>query len=148
MVLSETSPRIRATPDRLFAFFAGMETHYLPWHPDHVSFRWLDPPALKPGVRFCFEERIGGKLLEKTVMFTRIEPDSLIEFAPTSRLFRMVLPRITFRVTPGEGGFTVTQDIQLRIGPLAAWLNRRELDAVRRHMREESENLRGFLERP
>jgi hypothetical protein len=39
---------------------------------------------------------------------------------------------------------TVTQDIHLRIGPLAAWLNK--LDAVRRHMREEGENLKRLLE--
>jgi hypothetical protein len=146
MILSETSPMIRASPERLFAFFAGMEENYKPWHAEHVVFRWLDPPALRQGVRFYFEETIGGKLLKKTVAFTRVEPYSLIEFAPTSRLFRLVLPRIAFRITPGDGGFTVTQDIQLRIGPLAARLNRRELDAVSKHMREEGLNLRGFLE--
>jgi hypothetical protein len=40
---------------------------------------------------------------------------------------------------------TVTQNVQLRIGPLAAWLNRRELEAVRHHMREEGDNLKRFL---
>jgi hypothetical protein len=147
MILSETSPQIRAAPEQVFAFFAGMESNYGRLHPDHVLFRWLDPPAVKQGVRFHFEERIAGKLLKKTVMFTRIEPGSLIEFAPTSRLFRVFLPRISFRIRPAGGGLTVTQDIHLRIGPLAAWFNRRELDAVRRHMREEGENLRRLLER-
>jgi hypothetical protein len=112
-----------------------------------MQFQWLDPPAVKEGVRFHFEERIGGKLLKKTVAFTRIEPGSLIEFAPTSRFFRMFLPRISFRIAPAEDGFAVIQDIHLRIGPLAAWLNRRELDEVRRHMREEGENLRRLLQR-
>jgi hypothetical protein len=146
MVLSETSPEIRAAPDRLFAFFTAMEANYTAWHPDHMLFRWLDAPGLKQGVRFYFEERIAGKLLKKEVAFTRIEPSSLIEFAPTSRLFRLFLPRISFRIQPAGSGFTVTQDIHLRIGPLAAWLNRRELAAVRRHMREEGENLKSLLE--
>ena len=84
MILSATSPTIRAAPEEVFAFFAGMESTYGRWHPDHVLFRWLDPPALKPGVRFHFRERIGGKLLKKTVAFTRVEPGALIEFAPTS----------------------------------------------------------------
>ena len=147
MILSETSPEIRAAPEDVFAFFAGMESNYKRWHPDHVLFRWLDPPTLKEGIRFYFEERIAGKLLKKTVVFTRVEPGSLIEFAPTSRLFRVFLPRISFRISSTDGGFTVTQDIQLRVGPLAAWLNRREFDAVRHHMRQEGENLKRLLER-
>lgn len=146
MILSETSPTIRATPEAVFAFFAEMESVYRRWHPDHLLFRWLDPPALRPGVRFHFEERIDGTLQEKTMAFTRIEPGSLIEFAPTSRLLRVFLPRISFRITPVEGGVTVIQQVHLRIGPLAARLNRRELDAVRRHMRQEAENLRPLLE--
>jgi hypothetical protein len=145
MILSETSPTIRAEPGDVFAFFAGMESNYGRWHPDHVLFRWLDPPALKAGVRFYFEERINGKLLKKAVAFTRIEPGALIEFAPTSRLFRLFLPRISFHIRPVDGGLTVTQDIQLRIGPLAARLNRRELDAVRLHMRQEGENMGAVL---
>jgi uncharacterized protein YndB with AHSA1/START domain len=146
MILSETSPTIRAAPEAVFAFFLGMESAYRRWHPDHLLFRWLDPPALRPGVRFHFEERIDGTLQKKTMAFTRIEPGSLIEFAPTSRLLRVLLPRISFRVSPVDGGVTVTQDVHLRIGPLAARLNRRELAAVRRHMRQEGENLQRLLE--
>ncbi len=146
MILSETSPAIHTTPEDVFAFVAGMESTYQSWHSDHVLFRWIDPPALKEGVRFHFAERIGGKLMKKTVYFTRIEPGSLIQFAPTSRFFRFFLPRISFRITPVQGGLTVTQEIQLRIGPLAAKLNKRELDAVRRHMREEGENMKRHLE--
>jgi hypothetical protein len=146
MILSVTSPVIRADPDRVFKFFAEMESNYLRWHSDHVSFRWIDKPALRPGVQFYFEERIGGKLLKKSVAFTRIEAGSLLEFAPTSRLFRLFLPRISFLISAFDGGIVVTQEIVLRIGPLAAWLNRRELNAVRAHMREEGENLKRLLE--
>ena len=124
-----TNPRCTRGRVRVFRRHG---VHLCTLAPDHLLFRWLDPPALQQGARFHFEERIAGKLLKKTVMFTRIEPGSLIEFAPTSRLFRMLLPRISFRIRPANGELTVTQDIQLRIGPLAARLNRRELDAVRR----------------
>lgn len=146
MILSTTSPEINARPEKLFAFFAGMETNYLRWHEDHVLFRWIDEAELRPGVRFYFEERIAGKLLKKSVVFTQIVAGKLIEFAPTSRLFRFFLPRISFRVSTTPAGFSVTQEIVLRIGPLAARLNRRELEAVRRHMIEEGENLKRLLE--
>lgn len=146
MILSATSPVIHADPQKVFSFFLKMESNYLRWHPGHVSFRWLDKPALRPGVRFYFEERINGKLLKKSVVFTVIETGSRMEFAPTSRLFRFFLPRISFLISPAEGGIVVTQEIVLRIGPLAAWLNHRELDAVRVHMREEGESMKRLLE--
>ncbi len=146
MILRSVSPEIHADPQRFFDFFAGMESNYPRWHPDHVSFRWLDKPALEPGARFYFEERIGGKLLKKSVVFTRVTPGKLIEFAPVSRIFALFLPRISFLLSPGADGFSVTQEIVIRTGPIGAWLNRREFDAVRRHMCEEGESLKRLLE--
>ena len=146
MILSETSPLIRAAPADIFAFFSEMEANYLAFHPDHIEFRWIDAPALTPGVRFFIAERIDGKLLEKIVAFTTVKPNSVIEFAPTNPIFRFFLPRITFRIMQKEMGIIVTQEIQLRVGPMATWLNSREFDAVRLHMREEGENLKELLE--
>jgi len=34
----------------------------------------------------------------------------------------------------------------VRTGPIGAWLNRREFDAVRQHMHEEGENLKRIVE--
>ena len=147
MILSATTPEIRAEAADVFAFFAGMEERYCGWHPDHLLFRWIDPPAVAVGVRFRFEERIAGKLLRRTAAFTRVEPARLIEFAPVSHLLRLVLPRISFRINPSAAGLTVTQEIQIRIGPLAAWLNRRELEAVRVHMRQEASALPRLIAR-
>ncbi|MBK8009478.1 MAG: SRPBCC family protein [Rhizobiales bacterium] len=146
MILSSVSPVIRADPEQVFSFFAEMQSNYLRWHPDHVCFRWLGKQQLATGSRFYFEERINGKLLRKSVVFTAIDRPARLEFAPTSRLFRFFLPRITFLIARVEGGIVVTQEIVLRIGPLAAWLHRRELDAVRAHMREEGERLKRLLE--
>ena len=146
MILSETSPLIRAAPADVFVFFSEMEANYRNFHPDHIEFRWLDTPALTSGVRFFFAERIAGKLLKKTVAFTRVEPNSVIEFAPTHPIFRLFLPRITFQIMPKETGILVTQEIQLRVGRMAASLNKRELDAVKLHMHEEGENLKELLE--
>jgi hypothetical protein len=145
MILSE-SVRIRASPERIFDFFLHMDGNYLAWHPDHVLFRWNGNAELREGKEFYFEERIAGELLKKRVRFTRIEPGRLIEFAPVSRLFRLFLPRILFRITRAGHICLVEQEIHIRIGPIGRALNRRRLAAVRRHMREEGENLKRLLE--
>lgn len=145
MILSD-QVTIDAAPERVFLFFEAMEDNYLRWHPDHLVFRWLGERGVKPGNRFHFEERIAGKLLKKTVRFTRVEPGRHVEFTPQWWLMRAFLPRILFRMSPGGGGALVTQELHLRTGPLGAWLNRREFDAVRRHMHEEGINMKRLLE--
>jgi hypothetical protein len=86
---------VRAPVARLFEFFDGMsQARYLGWHPDHKVFRWTEGRGVRPGNRFHFEEVIAGKLLRKSVEFTRVEPGRHIEFAPTFWLMRLLLPRL------------------------------------------------------
>jgi hypothetical protein len=139
---------VHASPSNVFAFFEGMDNaRYLDWHPDHRVFRWTRGKGLQVGNEFYFEEVIAGKLLKKNVMFTRIEKGACIEFVPTSRLMRLFLPRLVFRLeTIAEHRHRFIAEIFLRIGPLAARLNKRELEAVREHMRVEGSNLKRFVE--
>lgn len=138
---------IEATPDRGFDFFQHMQENYLRWHPDHLRFEWRQEPRLEVGNRCYFEERIGGKLLKKEMRFTEVVADRLIRFVPTAALLRLFLPWITLEFTPvADGTFRFRQRIPVRIGPIGAWLNRRDFDAVRLHMRQEGENLKAILE--
>ena len=139
---------IQASPSDVFAFFDGMDNaRYLGWHPDHKLFRWTQGRGLATGNAFYFEEVIAGKLLKKEVVFTRIEAGVRIEFAPVFWLMRLFLPRLIFRLEPlGDAGYRFVAEIFLRAGPIAAWLNRREFDAVREHMRVEGVNLKRFVE--
>lgn len=143
----EESTQVDAAPSEVFRFFEEMEENYTRWHPDHVAFRWLDGGGLKAGTKAYFEERIGGELQEKTVTFTEVGPDRYIEFKPASRLVAALMPHISFTIDPQPYGCEVTQRIKVRTGPIGAWLNRREFDAVRKHMKEEGENLKAILER-
>lgn len=138
---------IHADPEAIFRFFEEIEAHYLAWHPDHVLFRWVRGHGLKEGNIFYFEERIAGKLLRKRVMFTRIVPGEHIEFAPTFWLMRLFLPRMVFRIEPRAGALLFVAEVHLRMGPLAQRAHRRELQAVREHMRVEGVNLKRFAER-
>lgn len=146
VILRETT-EITATPQVIFQFFEEMELHYLRWHPDHKLFRWVSGRSLAIGNVFHFEEVIAGRLLKKTVVLTRVEAPSHLEFAPTSWLMRLFLPRLLFRIekTTPNGG-RVVAEIHLRVGPLAARFNKREFDAVREHMRLEGLNLKSIVE--
>lgn len=145
MILRDTT-FIEARPETIFQFFEEIEDHYLAWHPDHVLFRWVRGRGLAEGNIFHFEERIAGKLLRKRVVFTRIVTGEHIEFAPTFWLMRMFLPRMVFRMQRRDGGLEFVAEVHLRMGPLAQWAHRRELQAVREHMRVEGVNLKRFAE--
>jgi hypothetical protein len=137
---------IEAPPERIFESFARMGENYAAWHPDRVAFRWTKGKGLEPGVELHFEEYIGGKLLKKTVRFTKIEPGRHIEFEPTWWLMRLIMPRLSFEIQPqGEVSLFIAR-IPIRTGPVGAWLNRREFNAVRQHMKEEGENLKRIVE--
>ena len=145
MILKD-SIKIEASPAAIFHFFEEMEDNYLAWHPDHVLFRWVSGRGVKEGNVFYFEERIAGKLLKKRVVFTRVIPDQHIEFAPTFWLMKLFLPRMVFRVAPEPGGCQFIAEIHLRMGPLAQRANKKELEAVREHMRVEGLNIKCIVE--
>lgn len=145
MILSDAVV-VKAGAEAVFQFFEDMEGHYRAWHADHVLFRWEQGRGLREGNIFYFEESIGGKFLRKRVVFTRVRKYDVVEFAPTFWLMRLFLPRILFRIERRGAECLVTAELHLRIGPLAARLNRKELEAVREHMRVEGENLKRLVE--
>lgn len=145
-MILEAETHIRADPADVFAFFEDMEAQYEAWHPEHIAFRWVEGEGLEEGHLAYFEEEIAGERMEKTVQYTTVSADRIIEMRPTSRLMRLFLPFITFTIDPEDGGCRLTQRIKIRTGPIGKWLNRGEFDAVHRHMQEEGENLKQLLE--
>lgn len=147
MILRDTV-EVHASPADVFAFFDDMDdARYLGWHPDHKVFRWTRGKGLTVGNEFYFEEVIAGKPFRKNVAFTRIDEGTRIEFAPTFWLMRLFLPRFVFRLERiANSQYRFIAEIFLRVGPLGARLNKRELDAVREHMRVEGLNLKRFVE--
>ncbi len=138
---------VQAPAAAIFAFFDRVDEHYLAWHPDHIVFRWTHGRGLEVGHRAYFEEMIAGKRMKKEVEYTHIEPGRLVEFAPVHQPMRWFLPRMLFRLEDVDPGtWRVVQEIHLRVGPLGEWLNQREFDAVREHMRVEGLNLKRIVE--
>mgnify|MGYP002622046363 FL=1 len=145
MILSQTT-MIAAPAERIFAFFDRMEVNYTRWHPDHITFRWLQDGRQAVGNRFYFEERIHGQHLKRTMCYTKVMPNRLIEFVPDNALIRFFLRRVSFIIEPLDGRCRFTQEVQIRIGPIGKRLNRAGFAAVEKHMREEGENLKAIME--
>lgn len=140
---------VNASPDDVFEFFRTMdESRYLAWHPEHISFRYVDGDRIETGTRAYFQEEIGDEYIESTVRYTEVRQPAYIEFRDESRISRLFNPKNTFSLEPVDGGTRVVAAIHLRIGPLERLSTsvHHELDEVRRHMREEGENLQRIVE--
>ncbi|MEM7110851.1 MAG: SRPBCC family protein [Chloroflexota bacterium] len=146
MILQD-STIINAPATAVFSFFDNMADNYTRWHPDHHSYRWVEGNKCETGAIFAFDETVGGERQQKEMRFTNVTVDRYLEFEPTNRFIRLLMPRLSFGMEPVDSNICRFEaKIHLRIGPIAAWLNRREFNAVRQHMREEAENIKQLVE--
>lgn len=153
MFVLEDAIAIHVPPAKLFTFFDGMDAErYRLWHPEHEDFAWVGEKGARVGNAFTFKETIGGKTMAKSVVFTKIEQDTHIEFAPTNTFLRLILRRLSFSFDPIEAneghdsGTVFRARIAILTGPIGARFNKKEFDAVRLHMKEEGQNLKRLAE--
>ncbi len=133
-----------APPARIAVFLGDLDRHYLEWHPDHVSFAWLDDDHR----RFRFDERIGRWTLRLAMTVDRSADGLSATCRPVSAVLRLVFPWMTFEAIPDGNGSRFRHRINLRLGPLRPLLERTLLRPLRRHMRDESRNLGRLLTAP
>ncbi len=147
------SIEIKTTPEKVFDFFFRLVDNesYRAWHPDdHVTFRWIKGHPWEEGSVGYAEEYIHGKLHKLKFVITKLIPNRLIEYAPTSWFLRIYFPKNRFTVEPKQGACIFTAQGTIRVG----WLIRtfakkrleRGLSSVRKHMKEEGESLKRILE--
>jgi len=147
------SIEIKTTPEKVFDFFFRLvdDESYRAWHPDdHVAFRWIKGHPWEEGSVVYAEEYIYGKLHKLKFVITKLIPDRIIEYAPTSWFLRIYFPKNRFTVEPKQEACIFTAQATIRVG----WLIRtfakkrleRGLSSVRKHMKEEGENLKRILE--
>ena len=138
---------VSAGAETVFNFFENMAAHYTDWHPDHLEYQWIKGHDCRVGNEFRFVETIGGIRKAQTMRFIEIIPGAMLAFAPVNPFIRLLMPRLSFHMTPHSSkSCTFTAKIQLRVGPIAARLNKREFDAVKQHMYEEGINLKRMVE--
>jgi uncharacterized protein YndB with AHSA1/START domain len=144
MILQD-SQLIESGVEPVVSFLENMDRHYLDWHPDHISFAWLDGDDRR---HFHFEEMIGRWRLRMAMRVTRSADGRNAVMHPDSRVLSLVMPWMTFAVTDEPSGCRYTHRIKLRLGPFAWAIERTFLAPLRRHMREEAENLARIVTAP
>jgi len=143
------SIRIKASPETIFNFLTGLKDteSYKAWHPDHVVMRWIKGEPFVEGSIVYFEEYLHGKIHKAKFMCTKVVPNRLIEYRPPFPL-SIIFPGNQFIIEPvGEGSCIFTATVKARMGPLSRRLSRRQLEGVKRHMKEEGENLKAIVEK-
>jgi len=143
------SIKIKAPPEQVFNFLTGLKDteSYKVWHPDHVVMRWIKGEPFQEGSVVYFEEYLHGKIHKGKFICTKVIPNRLIEYKPPFPL-SIFFPKNQFIIKPvDEGSCIFTATGIVRMGPLGKRLSRRQVEGVKRHMKEEGENLKAILEK-
>ena len=152
-VVLRDSIEIKTTADKVFNFLTSIvdDKSYRAWHKDdHVSFRWLKGKPWTDGSVLYAEEFIHGKLHKFKFEITKIVPGKSIEYTPTSPFVRKFFPKNEF-ILEQKGDFCIfTASGTYRVGKLGKILFKKAIEnglsSVKKHMREEGENLKIILE--
>ena len=153
-VILTDSVKIKTTSGDIFNFLTSIvdDDSYRAWHKeDHVSFRWLKGQPWAEGSVVCAEEYIHGKLHKLKFKITRIIRNKRIEYTPVSRFLRRFFPKIEFMIEQkGESCLFIASGTY-RLGWIGKTFFKKAIEnglsSVKKHMREEGENLKRILEK-
>jgi hypothetical protein len=124
-----------------------MSEHYTEWHPDHVSAEWERGEPNQVGSILKAVEDLGGTREMLRLEMTTIDPPHGFEYRVRGPI-SLLLPGGAFAVVSDCGGARFTATISYRFGELTERLFNRRTAALRRHMKEEGENLKRIIESP
>ncbi len=139
------SIEIEAAPEDVFEWFLHLDEHYLEWHPDHVSCRWLSRREGLVGSTLECVELLHGSRHTLRAVLVRADPPTFLGFRhslPTS----LISPGGSFAFEPRAPGCLFTATVAFRASALLERLAARRVDGLRAHMREESLNLKRLME--
>ncbi len=152
-VVLTDSIEINTSSEKVFNFITGLvdDESYRAWHQeDHVALRWLQGKPWTKGSVVYAEEYIHGKLHKLKFTVTKVVPNKKIEYVPVSRFLRRYFPKNVFAIEQkGESCLFIASGIY-RVGWLAKTFFSKAVDkalsSVKKHMKEEGENLKKILE--
>jgi len=151
----EDKVEIKASPEQIFDWFAHLEENYLAWHPqDHIEWRTLKGNLMEAGSTFYFAERIGERTLRMKCRIIGVEPNRRVEWTAIGPFSLLGVGGI-FLAEPIETGSLFTAVVYFGwsvplLGRVFDWVARtflpHRLEALKRHMAEEGQNLKRLLE--
>ncbi len=144
MITLTDSIEIRAKPQIVFEWLMNIDKHYREWHPDHV--KWVNETGqFKVGVICYMEEYLSGELEKLRAKYIEIEKNKKIVYKmlfPTS----IICTRGSFIIQPKNGNSVFIATLTFRGGRTLSKLFRSKIEGIKKHMKEEGENLKKILE--
>ena len=147
------SIEIDTTADKIFRFLTSIvdDESYRAWHKDdHVRFRWLKGNPWVEGSVLYAEEYIHGRLHKFKFEIRKIVPNKRIEYTPTSYFIRKFFPKNEFIIEQKGESCIFTASGTYRVGKLGKIFFKKAIangfSNVKKHMKEEGENLKLLLE--
>ena len=146
MITLRDSIEIKTTPEIIFEFFVHFEENYHAWHPDHVKCCWLKGEPFEEGSILYVEEYLHGELHKMKFLGTKVEQNKKIEY---KLLFPMsiICPKGSFLIEPKGENCIFTATLSYRFEWLFLRFAKDRVEAIKKHIREEGENLKRLLEK-
>ena len=139
------SIEIKTTAETIFEWFVHFEGNFHAWHPDHVKCRWIGEPAREGSILYV-EEYLHEKLHELKFLITKIVPNRKMDYKllfPIS----IICPKGSFIIEPKGESCIFTATLSFRFAKLFSKLAKNRVEAIKKHIKEEGENLKKLLEK-
>ena len=140
------SIQINSPPEPIWEWLADLTEHYTGWHPDHVSAEWeRGEPNQVGSILRAVEDPAGHREVLRFEVTSIDPPPHRFEYRMRGPI-SMLLPGGSFTVAPNNGGSRFTATLEYLFGGLTERLFKQRLAALKRHMKEEGENLKRIIE--
>jgi uncharacterized protein YndB with AHSA1/START domain len=149
MITLKDSVEVEAAPEKVFEWLAQRfkdKEGYQAWHPDHVDVRWIKGRPFQKGSILYAEEYLHDQLHKLKFVITKVVPNKEVEYG---LLFPWSIFATggTFLIEPkGRRSCIFTATVSFRNGSLFEKLAKNRIEATKRHMKEEGENLKNAIE--
>lgn len=149
MATLKDSIGIKGSPEEIFnglvKVFSSKE-NFKAWHEDHIQCQWIRGEPFEVGSILYVEEYLHNKLHKLKFIGTRLEPNKIIEYKlqfPAS----IICTGGTFAIEPNGEKCIFVATLSFRMGWLFSALAKSRVDAIKKHMKEEGENLKKTIEK-
>lgn len=154
MISIRDSVHVAASPAEVWQFLHDMESHYRDWHPEHLDWRNLRGHVTAPGGVVFADEWIGSHRLQARFFASEVEQERLLRY-DIAFPYSLIGAGGSFQIVPTAGGgceFVAETHCGSHLPLLGPLLDRLlalvfPVAELRRHMREEGENLARLVER-
>jgi hypothetical protein len=148
-MIIEDSIEVEAPPEKVYDWlvqrFESRED-YQAWHPEHVDIRWIKGEPLQEGSIIYAEEYLHGKLHKLKFRITKVIPNKEIRYRALFP-FSLFAPENAFIIEPkGKNSSLFIATGVIRAGLLFEKLGKKQIEATKKHMKEEGENIKRALE--